>query len=159
MKEIFDLRFFACAFVVVVFFFMVGLLSYGDLVSFVVKNGFIDSPDKYWHFTLINGFVFALVGFVMVLYIWLDTLQKPSASSFVLLLFKMIILSSLVYAAGLFFIWEFYSSLPSENMFFDSNILVSIDEFNIYWSAVFLLSFWVFLLMLTVLRRIYQKKN
>jgi len=159
MKGFVDLRFFACAFVMVVVYFMVGLFTYGDVASFVIKNGFFDSPEKYWGFTLINGFVFALVGFVMMLYIWLNMLPKPRVRNFVLLFVKMMVVSLVIYAVGLFFTWRFYASFSSENILFDNDILVSIDELNIYWSAVLLLAFWIFLLMLLVVRRVYHKKN
>ncbi|WP_417578910.1 hypothetical protein [Nitrincola sp.] len=160
MKDVMNLKFFACAFMIALVFFMVGFLTYGDVVGLVIENGFIDSFEKYWQFTLINGSVFALSGFVMVLYVWLDMLPKSGKVSFVLSLIKMMLVSLVVYAIGLFCIWMFYSSFPSNNAFFDGDIMVSIDELNVYWSAALLLAFWIVLLArLLVVRDIRYKQH
>ncbi|WP_409523642.1 hypothetical protein [Nitrincola sp. MINF-07-Sa-05] len=158
MKEVINVRFFACAFLMAMVFFMIGLLTYGSVTGLVIENGVFVSVDGYWQFTLINGSVFGLAGFLMVLYAWLDGAPKVNIKEFVLLFIKMTLLSVVVYSVGIFLIWGAYSSYPVDNILSDGDILVSIDDLNIYWSAVLLLVFWVVLLArLLVVKKIRDK--
>ena len=155
MKDMINAKFFSSAFFMASVFFIIGLLSYGSVIDLIIKDGFFESAQGYWHSTLINGFAFALVGFLKVFYAWFDCLPTVKLRSFFSLFMKMILISFVVYSLSLLFVWCYYTSTPKHEYFINSNIMVSIDEVNIYWCAVWLLIFW----LLSIIRLLVLKKN